>query len=67
VVLTDGERLTGMSEKPTHNFLVNAGIYALSPVATAWVPSGRPYDMTQLFETLLAEGGSLAAFPLQEY
>ena len=34
----DGVRLTGIEEKPEQRFLVNAGIYAVSPSALDLVP-----------------------------
>ena len=56
VLRTDGERVTGIDEKPRYEFLVNAGIYALSPEAIPLVPADRPSDMTDLINALAAAG-----------
>ena len=67
VVETDGPMLTGITEKPCQTFFVNAGIYAISPEALDRIPADTRFDMSQLFERLIAEGGAAAAFPLREY
>ncbi len=58
-------RLLGLREKPSERTLINAGIYVLSPEAVAAVPSGQEYPITQLFETLLAEGRPVGAHLLE--
>lgn len=66
VVNIDQHRLVSIDEKPIHRFFVNAGIYALSPVALDYVPGGVPYDMTRLFEDITAHGHETAVFPIRE-
>jgi dTDP-glucose pyrophosphorylase/CBS domain-containing protein len=51
----DGDRLIGLREKPSEHYLVNAGIYALSPEAVKLVPMDRAYPITDLFERCLTE------------
>ncbi len=60
-------RLVGVSEKPRHQFFVNAGIYVLGPVALGLIPDDEPFDMPRLFETLIARDGAAAVFPIREY
>jgi dTDP-glucose pyrophosphorylase/predicted transcriptional regulator len=67
VVKIDQHRLISVDEKPIHRFFVNAGIYVLSPSALGYVPRDMSYDMTKLFEDLIAEGHETAVFPLREY
>ncbi|MGH6946942.1 MAG: nucleotidyltransferase family protein [Kiloniellales bacterium] len=67
VALLEEHWLSGISEKPEHRFFINAGIYALGPEAVARVPHGRRFDMTALFEQLIAEKQRAAAFPIREY
>lgn len=67
VAQVDGHHLVGLEEKPKHNFFVNAGIYVLDPEAVALVPEGVRFDMTTLFDRLLAEGRNVTVFPIREY
>lgn len=68
VVELDGRRLVSFLEKPTHRFLVNAGIYILDPRALAWIPKGRPCDMPELLAAIRRKRRSgVACFPVEEY
>lgn len=67
VVRTAGERITSIEEKPVHKFLVNAGIYVLSPEALRHIPPRIYFDMPTLFERLSAAGATTVAFPLREH
>lgn len=60
-------RIVSVEEKPTLTQWTNAGIYLLSPEATAAIPRGGYCDMTVLIESLLRDGRRIAAFPLREY
>ena len=61
-----GDRLTEHREKPTHQLLVNTGIYVLGPETLALVPSGREYPITSLLETLLERGLPVGAHVLED-
>ncbi len=67
VVQLGGDRIASIVEKPVHKFFVNAGIYVLSPEALAGIPAESFFDMTSLFEKLIAAGHTTAAYPLREY
>lgn len=67
VIECDGPKVTGITEKPTLEFFVNAGIYLLEPVAFRHVPGGERFDMTQLMQNMIREGHSVASFPMREY
>jgi len=67
VVETQGNRITTLTEKPTHSYFVNSGIYALEPEVLDLVPHGHFYDMTTLFDDLLARDGHGVVFPVHEY
>lgn len=68
VVEHAGRRLTRFVEKPTHRFLVNAGIYVVDPRALAWLPKGRACDMPELLERIRAKKRKgVACFPIPEY
>lgn len=67
VVECDGPRVCQLREKPRYSFLVNAGIYLLEPSVHRYIPSGQRFDMTDLIERLLEEGGTVISFPIVEY
>lgn len=67
VMKTQGEKVTGVEEKPVYEFLVNGGIYVISPEAHALIPENERFDMTDLVEAVIAKGMKVAAFPIVEY
>lgn len=62
----EGSRLVGLSEKPTYDFFVNAGIYFLEPDVLSHIPIDEYFDMTELIEALIKAGGHVASFPVVE-
>lgn len=67
VVECEGATVLSLSEKPTINLLVNAGIYLLEPTVHRFIPIGERFDMTDLIQRMLAESCRVAAFPISEY
>lgn len=67
VVEMEQHRLKTITEKPLHQFFVNAGIYVLAPKALKFIPDDEAFDMTNLFEKLIAENLDVAVFPIREY
>ena len=63
----DGQYLRRMVEKPTHSFLVNAGIYLLDRAVLNYIPEEQFYDMTELMRDLLDNRKCVACFHLREY
>ncbi|MEO5362695.1 MAG: nucleotidyltransferase family protein [Magnetococcus sp. DMHC-8] len=67
VVEMDQHRLTGIEEKPTHYYFVNAGIYVLEPSLLPLIPANRYLDMPDLFRMAIAQGHLTSAFPFLDY
>jgi dTDP-glucose pyrophosphorylase len=67
VLKLDNHRVIQLEEKPVQRFFVNAGVYVLQPEILPFIPRNQFYDMTALFERLILEGKSPAAFPIREY
>ena len=65
VVRLDGSRIEGVEEKLVQQYYINAGIYVLSPRALDRLPADGPVDMPTLFETLIANGETVVAYPLR--
>lgn len=67
VIRTEGAFALCLEEKPSQQFLCNAGIYAISPTAVSRVPKNQPYNMTDLIEHSISENSGVAVFPVHEY
>jgi len=66
VVEMNGLEIAGFEEKPTVRTHINAGIYALSPVALSFVERDQPCDMPTLFERAKGKGLKVVAYPMHE-
>ena len=53
VMETENERIIKVTEKPTINHFINAGIYLLNPDVARLVPESGYYDMTELINHLV--------------
>ncbi len=67
VIETEGHAIVGVTEKPVVQHVVNAGIYLLNPDVCRLIPTGQPYDMTDLISCLLAMRRRVVSFPICEY
>ncbi len=62
----EGDRVTGLDEKPTLEREVNSGMYALDPSVVAAIPAGRRTDTPDLINELLAAGEPVGAFEIED-
>lgn len=67
VVESDGIETTGLVEKPSFQFFINAGIYVLEPAVFDYVPRGVQLDMPDLIKSLIADKRRVISFPIREY
>lgn len=67
VIETDGVYLKQIVEKPIHRFMVNSGIYVVSPEALDLIPHEEYFDMPQLFNKILENKSKASVFPIHEY
>lgn len=67
VVKIKNADLLDIQEKPVNSFFVNAGIYVLNPDVLDMVPSGKYYDMTDLFNKIIKRNLKSSVFPIKEY
>lgn len=56
VVQEQDGMISAIEEKPIQTFMVNAGMYVLSPDALKLIPRDQPLDMPSLFENLMQSG-----------
>ncbi len=67
VVQLDRAQVSGIVEKPVHQFMVNAGIYVLEPSAVETVEKDAPLDMPDFLRNLIQRKKQVVAFPIHEY
>lgn len=61
---TDGTRVTGLEEKPTFSYLINAGIYIFSNQVLARLDGHTHKDAPDLAAEVIAEGGKVVYSPI---
>ncbi|MBF0189849.1 MAG: nucleotidyltransferase family protein [Magnetococcales bacterium] len=67
VVRLDAHRLVTIEEKPVQEYFVNAGIYLLDPEVLPLIPKDQYFDMPTLFQSIIKQGETTAAFPFLDY
>jgi dTDP-glucose pyrophosphorylase len=67
VVECDGPRVTSLTEKPSLDLMVNAGIYLLEPRVFDHIEMGAPLNMTELIDRVIKAGQAVVSFPIREY
>ncbi|WLS80305.1 nucleotidyltransferase family protein [Erwinia pyri] len=67
VVTGNGNKVTGMVEKPVQHFYVNAGIYVINHSVIDSVHKNMKIDMPTLLENVMAKDGNVLMFPIHEY
>lgn len=65
IVNTEGERVVGLSEKPTYNYFANAGVYLMKCEAIAAIPKGEYMDAPDFIGELIDRGENVATFPIE--
>ncbi len=60
--LGDVRRIEGIDEKPRYYWPVSMGIYAVEPRVQRFVEPGRPMDLPDLIEKMIAAGETVTAY-----
>jgi len=66
-VVTDGDYITDVEEKPEFKLEILAGIYVLDPVLFQIIPHDQYYGIDILIKDMLARGLPIARFPTHAY
>ncbi|MCF8295998.1 MAG: NTP transferase domain-containing protein [Saprospiraceae bacterium] len=59
-------RLINLIEKPEITYMINTGLYILNPEVLELIPSGKIFNMTDLFSALKNNQGKIGVFPVSE-
>jgi NDP-sugar pyrophosphorylase family protein len=64
---TENGEVRGFREKPTYVYHSNAGIYILRKKWAEKIPKEAYFDMTELLDLVMIEGGTIAHNPILGY
>lgn len=64
ILSTDGDRVTGLEEKPSYAYYANAGIYIFDNRILRGVGSNSPTDAPDLIDSAIAAGEKVGYFPI---
>ena len=67
IIDCDGNKIINITEKPTFNFYVNAGIYVLSPNVVDSIDQENFLNMPDVFKNLINENKRTVLFPIRGY
>lgn len=65
VLTLDGEKVTGLSEKPVYSYYANAGIYLVKNKVLATLNPDERTDATDLIERTIESGGKVSYYPIK--
>lgn len=65
IVEHEGDRVVGLTEKPTYNYYANAGIYMMRREVAESVPKGKYMDATDLVESLIRERRRVTQYKIE--
>ena len=63
--LSNGD-LVMIREKPTHDVIINTGIYLMEPRVISYIPKGAKFDMNELIDIILRKGEKVTSYPISE-
>lgn len=66
-IFFEGDRVTGIEEKPDIEAFALAGIYVMKPAILDFIPSGQYYGMDALMNAMLAAGDPISKYEINEY
>ena len=58
--------LSKIIEKPSLNYLINAGLYVLEPSVLKEIPDGEFFHITDLIEKVKSKGKRVGVFPIED-
>ncbi|MDE6549322.1 MAG: nucleotidyltransferase family protein [Muribaculaceae bacterium] len=65
ILKTDGDRVTGLEEKPTFNHFANAGVYIIDRKVLSEIKRGEYLDAPDFVESLIARGLKVSHFAIE--
>lgn len=66
-ILFEGERVTGIEEKPDIIKFILAGIYVMTPEVLSYIPDHEYFGMDKLIKTMLAANDPILKYQIDDY
>jgi len=66
-IISEGDYITGVEEKPDLTMEILAGIYIFKPALFEIIPADSYYGMDTLIKDMLARDWKIAKYPIREY
>lgn len=66
-ILSEGDYIIGVEEKPDLKLEILAGVYFLKPAVLELIPNGKCYGMDTLIKDMIARNLRVAKYPIREY
>ena len=67
IIETQGNRVVSMVEKPTLDYLINAGVYVASPNVIDLIPQNKFFHMTDLIKECLNRNMLVVHYYISDY
>ncbi len=64
IIRTEGDFVTGLTEKPTYNYFAGAGVYLMNRELIERIAPGEYLDAPDFVESLIADGLNVGYFPI---
>jgi len=65
IINTEGDHISGMTEKPTYNYLANAGIYILKRELLSLLHKGEYMDAPDFVTSVIRSGGKVTYYQIE--
>ena len=66
VAQLDGDRVLGLTEKPSLNYQINAGIYVVNPELLDNIPPNQDFPITHLWQECIDKNEPIGGYHMQE-
>jgi NDP-sugar pyrophosphorylase family protein len=66
-IVSEGDYIIGVEEKPDLTLEILAGVYVLKPPVLGLIPNGAYYGMDSLIKDMIARDLQVARYPIREY
>ncbi len=67
VIEEENNCIKGLREKPTVDYLINAGVYCLNPALINLIPDNQYFEITDLIDICIRNGGKVGSYEIKDY
>lgn len=67
VIETENDCIKKLREKPTIDYLINAGVYCLNPDLISFIPDNKYFEITDLIDICIKNGMEVGSYEIMDY